>query len=258
MVFGRVLRAFGVGGPTVDTVMPDPAGRPGGRLTGEVRIAGGDYDVVIDNIVLSLVTEVEAENGDAQLEFHRASVAGNFTLAAGARQDIPFQLSVPWETPVTHLAGERIAGMTMGVRTELSVAKAVDQGDLDDVEIRPLPVQEQILAAFDWLGFRLRHADLERGGIYGVRQELPFYQEIEFAAPAEYAKSMDEVEVTFVADATGTEVILEFDRRGGLLTERLDICAQYRVEHAAAETTDWVSLVEGWVHEAIAAHPAGS
>jgi sporulation-control protein len=250
LVFGRVLRAFGVGGPTLATVMPDRAGRPGGRLTGEVVIAGGDYDVVIDDIVLSLVTQVEAEDGDALIEFHRASVGGNLTLAAGARQELPFQLSVPWETPMTHLAGERLAGMTMGMRAELSVAGVVDQVDLDEVEIRPLPVQEQILAAFDWLGFRMRHADLERGGIYGVRQELPFYQEIEFAAPAEFAKSMDEAEVTFVADSTGTEVILEFDRRGGLLTKGTDTCVRYRVEHAAAETTDWVSLVEGWVHEA--------
>ncbi|MET8150885.1 sporulation protein [Actinoplanes sp. NPDC049668] len=252
------MRAFGVGGPTVDTVLPDPAGHPGGTLTGEVRIAGGDYDVVIDNIVLSLVTRVEAGDGDALLEFHRASVAGNFTLAAGAREDIPFRLSVPWETPVTHLHGRRLAGMTMGVRTELSVAKAVDQGDLDEVAIHPLPVQEQILAAFDRLGFRLRHADLERGGIYGVRQELPFYQEIEYAAPAEYAKSMDEVEVTFVADSAGTEVILEFDKRGGLLAEGRDTYARYRVEHTEAKTTDWPSQVQGWVNQAVTSHTASS
>ncbi|MBB4760470.1 sporulation-control protein [Actinoplanes digitatis] len=212
--------------------------------------------MVIDNIVLSLVTRVEAGDGDALLEFHRASVAGNFTLAAGEREDIAFQLSVPWETPVTHLQGRRLAGMTMGVRTELSVAKAVDQGDLDEVEIHPLPVQEQILAAFDRLGFRLRHADLERGGIYGVRQELPFYQEIEFAAPPEYAKSMDEVEVTFVADATGTEVILEFDKRGGLLAEGRDTYARYRVEHTDAQTADWTSSVQKWIHQAVTSHSA--
>jgi sporulation-control protein len=249
MVFARVLRAFGVGGPSVDTVLTDPATHPGGTLHGEVRVAGGEYDVLIDNIVLALVTRVEAEDGEALLEFHRASVAGNFTLGAGVREDIPFTLTVPWETPVTHLAGEPLAGMTMGVRTELSVAKSVDQGDLDGVEIHPLPAQEKILAAFDRLGFRLRHADVERGGIYGVRQELPFYQEIEYAAPAEYAKSMDEVEVTFVADSMGIEVILEFDKRGGLLREGRDSYARYRVSYDEVAGVDWVSVVEGWVHE---------
>ena len=251
MVFARVLRAFGVGGPSVDTVLNDPATRPGGTLHGAVRVAGGDYDVLIDNIVLALVTRAEAEDGEALLEFHRASVAGNFTLAAGARQDIPFTLTVPWETPVTHLTGRPLAGMTMGVRTELSVAKSVDQGDLDAVEVHPLPAQEQILAAFDRLGFRLRHADVERGGIYGVRQELPFYQEIEYAVPPQHAASMDEVEVTFVADESGTEVILEFDKRGGLLNEGRDSYARYRVEYDEVADTDWVSVVEGWVHRAV-------
>jgi sporulation-control protein len=251
MVFARVLRAFGVGGPSVDTVLTDPATHPGGTLRGEVRVAGGEYDVLIDNIVLALVTRAEAEDGEALLEFHRASVAGNFTLRAGVREDIPFTLTVPWETPVTHLAGKPLAGMTMGVRTELSVAKSVDQGDLDGVEIHPLPAQDKILAAFDRLGFRLRHADVERGGIYGVRQELPFYQEIEYAAPAEYAKSMDEVEVTFVADPAGIEVILEFDKRGGLLREGRDTYARHRVPHDEVSGVDWVSVVEGWVHEVV-------
>ena len=249
MVFARLLRAFGVGGPSVDTVLTDPATRPGGTLHGEVRVAGGEYDVLIDNIVLVLVTRAEAEDGEALLEFHRASVAGNFTLAAGARQDIPFTLAVPWETPVTHLAGRALTGMMMGVRTELWVAKSVDPGDLDRVEIHPLPAQEQILAAFDRLGFRLRHADVERGGIYGVRQELPFYQEIEYAAPALYTQAMDEVEVTFVADPAGTEVIVEFDKRGGLLREGRDTYARHRIPHDEAAGVDAVSLVERWVHE---------
>jgi sporulation-control protein len=251
MVFARVLRAFGVGGPSVDTVLTDPATHPGGTLHGEVRVAGGEYDVLIDNIVLALVTRVEAEDGEALLEFHRASVAGNFTLGAGVREDIPFTLTVPWETPVTHLAGKPLTGMTMGVRTELSVAKSVDQGDLDGVEIHPLPVQETILAAFDRLGFRLRHAGVESGGIYGVRQELPFYQEIEYAAPAAYAPAMDEVEVTFVADASGTEVILEFDKRGGLLSEGRDTYARHRVEYDQVAGVDGVSLVEGWIRQAV-------
>ena len=139
----------------------------------------------------------------------------------------------------------------MGVRTELSVAKSVDQGDLDGVEIHPLPAQEMILSAFDHLGFRLRHADVERGGIYGVRQELPFYQEIEYAAPAEHTSMIDEVEVTFVADESGMEVILEFDKRGGLLREGRDTYARHRVEYGEVAGVDWVSVVEGWVHQVL-------
>nr|BFE68621.1 hypothetical protein GCM10020092_019220 [Actinoplanes digitatis] len=67
---------------------------------------------------------------------------------------------------------------------------------------------------------------------------------------------MDEVEVTFVADATGTEVILEFDKRGGLLAEGRDTYARYRVEHTDAQTADWTSSVQKWIHQAVTSHSA--
>lgn len=57
-------------------------------------------------------------------------------------------------------------------------------GDLDEVAVHPLPAQERILEAFAWLGFRFARADIEHGGLYGVRQTLPLYQEIEFYPPA--------------------------------------------------------------------------
>ena len=41
MVFKKMLGAFGVGGPSVDTVLTDPNTRPGAVLHGEVRLQGG-------------------------------------------------------------------------------------------------------------------------------------------------------------------------------------------------------------------------
>jgi sporulation-control protein len=58
--------------------------------------------------------------------------------------------------------------------------------------------------------------------------------------------------VTFVTDEAGMEVILEFDKRGGVWGGAgRDTYARHRVEHGAAESTDWISVVEGWVHGAI-------
>ena len=250
MVFKKMMRAFGVGGPSVDTVLANPNTRPGLALDGQVRVVGGDHDVTIEQIVLGLVTRVESEHGDGFLEFHRLPVAGNFQLGQGEQRDLPFSFPVPWETPVTSMYGQRLRGMTMGLRTELAVAKAVDKGDLDEVVVHPLPAQEGILDAFNRLGFRFHKADLEHGGIHGVRQQLPFYQEIEFYPAPQYAGSINEVEVTFVADPTGVEVILEFDKRGGFLAPGHDAYGRYRVLHAEAATTDWTSVVQSWVGEA--------
>ena len=247
MVFKKMMRAFGAGGPTVDTVLTNPNTRPGLTLDGRVEIVGGDHEVTIEQVALSLVTGVESLGF---VEFHRIPVAGTFRLAPGERRSLPFAFPMPWETPVTDVYGQRLHGMTMGLRTELAVAKAVDKGDLDEMAVHPLPAQEQILAAFAGLGFRFARADLEQGAIFGVRQTLPFYQEIEFYPPPQFAGAINEVEVTFVADPEGVEVILEFDKRGGFLTEGYDSYGRFRVSHATVDSTDWTAVVDGWVRQA--------
>jgi sporulation-control protein len=230
VVFKKMMRAFGVGGPSVDTVLANPNTRPGLNLEGQVQ--------------------VESEHGDGFVEFHRLPVAGSFQLRAGERRELPFSFPVPWETPITDVYGQHLHGMTMGLRTELAVAKAVDKGDLDQVAVHPLPAQERILDAFARLGFRFKSADLEHGGIYGVRQTLPFYQEIEFYPPPQYAGGINEVEVTFIADPQGVEVVLEFDKRGGFLAPGHDAYGRFRVAHSEVDSTDWNSVVEGWVSQA--------
>jgi sporulation-control protein len=250
VVFKKMMRAFGVGGPSVDTVLANPNTRPGLPLAGQVRVLGGDHDVTVERVVLGLVTRVEHEHGDGLAEFHRVPVAGAFALRAGEQRDLPFSFPVPWETPITDVYGQRLHGMTMGLRTELSVAKAVDKGDLDEVAVHPLPAQERILEAFAQLGFRFARADLERGGIHGVHQQLPFYQEIEFHPAPQYAGAINEVELTFVADPSGVEVILEFDKRGGFLTPGHDAYGRFRVAHTEADSTNWTAVVDSWVAEA--------
>lgn len=251
-----MMRALGVGGPSVDTVLANPNTRPGLSLDGQVNILGGDHDVEIEYVALSLVTRVEVESAtgggehDSLVEFHRINVAGRFHLAAGARHSLPFQFPVPWETPVTDVYGQRLPGMTMGLRTELAVAKAVDKGDLDAVHVHPLPAQEKILDAFTRLGFRFKNADLERGVLRGVQQTLPFYQEIEFWPSPAYGRSINEVELTFVAGPAHVDVVLEFDKRGGFLTAGHDAYGHFRVAHADTDRTDWNAVVEGWVRQA--------
>ncbi|WP_435206495.1 sporulation protein [Micromonospora sp. bgisy143] len=253
MVFKKMLSAFGVGGPSVDTVLANPNTRPGLTLDGEVRIVGGDNPAAIEQVVIGLVTRVEVEGHDTEyagtMEFHRMAVSGAFQLAPKQELSIPFQLPVPWETPITDVYGQRLHGMTMGLRTELSVARAVDKGDLDHVAVHPLPVHERILEAFQRLGFRFKTADLERGHIRGVQQTLPFYQEIEFFASPQYASTINEVELTFVTNQYGVDVILECDKRGGFLSAGHDAFGRYQVSHADVDRVDWAQILDGWLRE---------
>ena len=115
--------------------------------------------------------------------------------------------------------------------------------------MHPLPAQERILDAFHRLGFPFKNADVQRGHIYGINQTLPFYQEIEFYPPPQY-RGITEVELTFVADPYGVDVILEFDKRSGFLSSGHDVYGRFRVEHATVDRTDWTAVVDGWVRQA--------
>ncbi|MFI6812416.1 sporulation protein [Nonomuraea sp. NPDC050328] len=247
VVFKRMLGAFGVGAPSVDTVLATPSIQPGGSLSGEVRLAGGDFDAEIEHVTLHLVARIEVEHGEAESgalsEFGSVRVSGPFTLAKGEQKVIGFELPTSWETPVTRIGGRPLTGMAVGVRTELAIAKAVDKGDLDVFAVEPLPSQRAILEALLDLGFRVKSADLEAGSLYGVRQELPFYQEIEFHPPAQ--APVGEIEITFVATPHTLDVVIEADKAGGHYTD--DAIGRFALTHEEALRTDWPLRLREWL-----------
>ncbi|MEU2999227.1 sporulation protein [Streptomyces sp. NPDC006995] len=259
MVFKKLLGALGVGGPSVDTVLhPGPA-LPGGPLTGEVRLRGGGSDATVDRISLLLVARVEREGqeeeDEATVVLERFTVGGGFRLAEEADHAVPFTVTLPWETPVTHLHGQHL-GPVLGIRTELEIAGARDKGDLDALAVGPLPAQEAILEAFGQLGYVFRSADLELGHIRGTGQQLPCYQEIEILPPAGHAHAVNEIEVTFIAAPGGLEVVIEADKRAGLFTEGHDTVHRFTASHHAASQTDWNAQVDAWLKAVIAGHEA--
>ncbi|MFD9733256.1 sporulation protein [Umezawaea sp. NPDC059074] len=252
-MFKRMLSAFGVGGPSVDTVLDSPHAVPGQAITGQVRIQGGSSDVTIDQVVLSLVTRVEIEGGGhehaATGEFHRVSVAQGVRVTAGQPMSVPFQLVIPWETPITTVGGMNLHGMTVGVRTELVLSGAPDKGDLDPIAVSPMPSQDRVLDAFGALGFQFRSADVEAGRIHGVHQELGFYQEIEFFPPSQFAGRISQVELTFVANPHELVVVLEADRRGGMFGSGGDSFGRFAMSHQEAMSTDWASAIGQWLSQ---------
>ncbi|MFD9983576.1 sporulation protein [Streptomyces massasporeus] len=252
MVFKRLLGALGVGGPTVDTVLDPASVRPGGTLTGQVHLVGGKADFEIEHITLELVARIEAEHEGGESEgavaFDRFTVGGGFRLAEGEQRSVPFSVVLPWETPVTELYGQSL-GVVLGVRTELSVAGAKDKGDLDQLNVAPLPVQEAVLEALGGLGFGFRSADLEYGHIGGTGQRLPFYQEIELVPAPQYAQRFNEIELTFLADPGGMEVVLEADKPGGFLSPGHDALTRFTVSHDGVRQQDWPAIVDGWMRQ---------
>jgi sporulation-control protein len=252
MGFKRLLASMGAGGASVETELTEANVVPGGVVQGEVRIQGGSVDQQIEGLSVGLQARVEVEGGDQEvkqdIEFTKQRLGGAFTVTAGAVHVVPFGLDIPWETPVTSIAGQQLRGMNIGVTTELEIARAVDSGDLDPVNVHPLPAQQAILDAFGALGFSFKSADLERGHIRGTRQRLPFYQEIEFFAPQQY-RGLNQVELTFVADDREMDVILEMDKKPGLFTEGSDSYRAFTVNLQSFQETDWAAYLNQWLAE---------
>ncbi|MFE3830945.1 sporulation protein [Streptomyces sp. NPDC059092] len=252
MGFKKLLASLGAGGATVETELTESNVVPGGVVQGEVRLEGGSVNQRIQGLSVGLQARVEVEGNDQEtkqnIEFTRQSIGGAFEVQAGAVHVVPFGLEIPWETPVTTIDGQPLRGMNIGVTTELDIARALDNSDLDPINVHPLPAQQAILDAFIHLGFRFKSADMEKGHIRGTRQRLPFYQEIEFFAPQQY-RGLNQVELTFVADDREMDVILEMDKKPGLFTEGSDSFRSFQVGLGDYQGTDWAAYLNQWLAE---------
>ena len=252
-----VAGSFDGDGPAVTTILDNPSVRPGGVLRGHVVVAA-EEDVTIDRAVLSLVTEVD---GGFPIDFHRVAVAGPFAVLGGWGRTVPFSVPVPWQTPVTHLPGRMVPaqplpGASVALRTDLTITDVSDASYGVPVYVHPLPVQERILDAFAGAGFGFRHSVLRRGRIPRVRQQVPLYQEIGLWPPSDYAGLVTELEVIFLADPAGVDVILGLDRWANLVTHERPGVARFRVTHDVT-ATDWDRVVKGWVRDAVRGHATG-
>jgi hypothetical protein len=144
------------------------------------------------------------------------------------------------------------------LRTEVSVDPDLDQGAMVPVFVHPLPTQQHILAALDTLGFLMRQAGLQHGRLPGVDQELPIHERLGFWVAPLYAGPITELEVIFVTNAAGLEVLLWMDRRLSLAGVTHQSISRFRVWHAGADRRDWVATVDGWLRHAINRHAAAA
>ncbi len=248
-------------GLTVRTALANPSTRPGLRLPGRVTVTAGSTDVPVLRVRLGLVTAAEPDDPDAPrrlVQFHEATVADGFVLRAGRARGIPFEFPLPWETPVTIVGGVPLLSLRMGLRTEVAIEPRLDQGAMVPVFVHPLPTQAHVLAALDTLGFSMRQAGLVDGRLPGVEQSLPLHQRLGYWVAPLYAGPITELEVTFVANSAGLEVLFWCDRRLALAGITHQSISRFRIWHADAERRDWVATVDGWLRQAINRHAAAA
>ncbi len=261
-MFQKVMASFGQGGATVDARILDRHVRPGGTLHGEVMLTGGQVDQEVDSLGVTLLARVEQEstNGSeptvVDLPFQNVHLAGKELVRAGAQIKVPFEVQMPWETPVTTVFGKYLTGMAVGLQTNLNLSRTmVDPQDVDAVPIEPVPAQHRLLDAMSRLGFQFRSANLVKERLDGADQQLPFFQEIDFTPPQKLANVFNGVAVTFLARPRDVQVVLDVDKRvrvrkgGGLGGRGQSMLGMFLVDYAALGRTNWEQQIEGWLRE---------
>lgn len=218
MAFKSFMRAFGVGGPTIDAVLDTDRVEAGGLVTGTLHIRGGDVAQHADRAKLELVARIEKKVGDEEYKADEV-IAGtviNGPIPLGRDHAFRFGLDLPPFTPVTSLGGHN----HVWVRSDLDVPWAVDPADRDPLVVYPSRLQANVLQAMEQLGFRIAKVDIEARSSWFGRK---WVQEFEFR-PARHGSRWDEVEVVFEGQrGNKLDLMLQLDRAargfGGFLME---------------------------------------
>jgi sporulation-control protein len=262
-MFQKVLASFGQGGATVDARLADRGVRPGGPLRGQVMLVGGQVDQEIDSLGVTLLARVEKTDERGRVElvdlpFQNVNIAGHAQVRAGQQVTMPFEIQLPWETPVTTVLGKHLTGMAIGLQTNMNLSgSVVDPQDIDAISIEPLPAQHRVLDALSRLGFQFRTGALEANRITGLDQQLPFYQEVRFTPGPSFATVFNELAVTFLAKSGDMQVVLDVDKRvrvgkgggNGLGPQGRPFIGAFPVEYAALGQVNWEQQIEGWLRE---------
>lgn len=240
MSLRRILSSLGFGGVDVDTVLSTPSGRPGGAFSGQVRLhAKGDVEIT--SVQLLLV----ANSGGVETELARYPVADRLPLRGGTGHAVGFHLLMPYAAPITMIYGHPMPGVTVGVRTQVSVSAGSAKTDFDPIGVEPAEIHQHVLDALGTIGCRFARSELRPGS--PVTQAITFYAPVPQGQPV--GPHIPQLVFTFAADPQGATVVAELAGRPG--PGDVHRVTEEQARAMAAEPARWIELVDGWVRAAL-------
>ncbi len=220
--FGKFLATIGIGGAEVDTVLEKDEYAVGEVIQGEIRISGGKVAQKVDAITVILATCYFHDDRKYTCELQKIKVVATTIIEANEKKEIPFQLTVPLQTPIT------FGRKSVWVQTKLDVKDAVDPVDTDYIAVKPNKLIGSTVSALEKIGFRISEISNKAVNRHKAIQ-TPFVQEIEFTAySTNFSDKIKELEIYFnpISD-NEIDVYVEVDRRmsgiGGMLADAMDI-----------------------------------
>ena len=215
-MFKKILASVGIGSAEVDTVINSQQVQPGGILSVTVVIKAGDAEQDVSGLQLNLMaqTKYETDNGEGYRNqvLQSWSIDQKLQLKPGDTHQIPMQLQLHPETPVTHLPCQNNQSRVW-LETGLEVDLALDPSDRDPLMIAPSQTMMNCMEAMERCGLRMVKADIEYGSLRGngFESTIGCYQELEYR-PEGWLTSLNEVELSFISRPGVLHVLIEVDR----------------------------------------------
>lgn len=100
-MFKKALAKLGIGSASVDTRLERSTYRQGERVRGQIHIQGGKAAQEIDEIYLYLVVQYYHEGTEAECVVDEFRLTERFVVAPHETQVIPFEFTLPLDTPVS-------------------------------------------------------------------------------------------------------------------------------------------------------------
>lgn len=203
MVLYRSLASLGIGTATVDTQLEKNDVNAGDLVKGKIVVKGGNVSQEINHIYLYLVVQFLKHGKKTSHSLERYLVAHPFVINPNETREIPFQISLPLNTPLS------TGSFPIYLITGLDIKYALDPSDTDKIEVFPHPLIQKLLKQIEDAQFILYRIYNE----YDPTQQVhPFIQVYQFRPMGDYHAYLDALNVYFQMDEMKITMNIELVR----------------------------------------------
>lgn len=218
--FDKMKASIGIGAAKVDTKLEKDSYKQGETVKGNVFVLGGNTQQEVNGLYIHLMTQVLREQDDRKylddVTLYKIKVSDAFVIEKGEEKVIPFSMQLPYETPIT------IGDVSVWMKTEMDVTFALDPKDKDYINVVENETVSSFLKAIESIGFYLNKVK----NVPFKRSKTGVFQEFEYKPNGgPFQRSLDEVEIGFVADAQSVDLFIEVDRKARGLSGFLESAA---------------------------------
>ncbi|MED0680489.1 sporulation protein [Aneurinibacillus thermoaerophilus] len=191
-----MMAKLGFGSARVDLVLRNSEFILGDTVEGELVIQGGAVEQYIKKIDVQFMMAIRTKQNEYRQAIATIPFACNFNIGAEERKVFPFRYELPKDLLIS---SHTVAYYFV---TNLDIAAGVDNQDRDYIRVNPPQRFQNIIAAFEQLGFREKHDSRKFNG---------YAQEFEFFPTTFLRDRVKEVEFIAAIEEEQIRLLLELD-----------------------------------------------